>query len=268
MYETFTVVIAMIVTLGFGVAVGWWTAAKAFKLEIYGIEHRVADDQANYLMILRRELANYVIRREPVRFINAYKKNHEDLKQYEKFSKAALIGEYTALCKRFKYFRDLDIVETRSHVLYEDAFEGMSVDDVLAHYWTICKFQRLKILLDAHWASFGVTSDQDLAHCEEYVTAITDAKFVVRLENAIKTYYGSRVAVFADFENDEISVRSLDSFLETRYGVGFKDTNEFGIWSVFYFDEVDKAPLITYRRSDSSFTVETSVQTRLKDFFS
>jgi hypothetical protein len=268
MYETFTVAIAIIVTLGFGVAVGWWIAAKVFHLEIYGFKHRVADDQANYLMILRRELANYVIRSEPVKFLDAYKKNHEDLNQYEKFSRAALIGEYTALCERFKYFRDLDIVGTRSHVLYEDAFAWMSVDDVLAHYWTICKFQRLKMLLDEHWAGFDVTSDKDLAHCEEYVTAITDAKFVIRLENAIKTYYGSGSDVFARFENDEIYVRSLDSFLETRHGICFKDTNEFGIRSVFYFDEVDKAPFITYRRSDSSFTVETSVQTRLKDFFS
>jgi hypothetical protein len=268
MYETFTVVIAMIVTLGFGVAVGWWTAAKAFKLEIHGIESRVADDQANYLMILRRELANYVIRSEPVKFLNAYKKNHEDLKQYEKFSKAALIGEYTALCKRFKYFRDLDIVETRSHVLYEDAFAWMSVDDVLAHYWTICKFQRLKMLLDEHWAGFDVTSNEDLAHCEEYVAAINDAKFAIRVEKAIQTYHGGKAGVLTEFENDELFVQPLHHFAEFRYGVGFKDTNEFGIRSVFEFDEAGKAPSITIYRSDSSFTKEIYVETRLKDFFS
>ena len=269
MYETFTVVIAMIVTLGFGVAVGWWTAAKAFKLEIYGIEHRVADDQANYLMILRRELANYVIRSEPVKFLNAYKKNHDELKQYKMFSRVALMGEYIALCERFKYLRDLDIVqsEIQSYVLYEESLGWKSVDDVLAHYWTICRFQRLKTLLDEHWESFDVTSNEDLAHCEKYVAAINDAKFAIRVEKAIQTYHGGKAGVLTEFENDELFVQPLHHFAEFRYGVGFKDTNEFGIRSVFEFDEAGKAPSITIYRSDSSFTKEIYVETRLKDYF-
>lgn len=269
MYETFTVIVGILVALVAGVAVGWWSAAKAFKLNIYQLDHRVADDHNNYLMILRRELANYIIRKEPEKFLNAYKRNHDELKRYKTLSRVALTGEYIALCERFKYLRDLDIVGSgsQSHVLYDDAFSWSSVDDVLAHYWTICRFQRLKTLLDEHWAGFDVTSTEDLAHCEEYVTAINDAKFVIRLEKAIRTYYASRSEVLTEFENDEFFVQPLHHFAELRYGVMFKDTNEFGIRSVFEFDETDKAPLITYYRSDSSYTKEDYVDTRLKDYF-
>lgn len=269
MYETFTVIVGIVVALVAGVAVGWWSAAKAFKLNIYQLDHRVADDHNSYLMILRRELANYVIRREPIIFLNAYKKNHDELKRYNEFSKVALMGEYVALCERFKKFRDLDIVqsEIQSYVLYEDAFGWKSVDDVLAHYWTICRFQRLKTLLDEHWAGFDVTSNEDLAHCEEYVAAINDAKFAIRVEKAIQTYHGGKAGVLTEFENDELFVQPLHHFAEFRYGVGFKDTGEFAIRSWFDFGKADKAPMISIYRSDPSFTKETYVDTRLKDYF-
>jgi hypothetical protein len=269
MYETFTVIIGIVVALVAGVAAGRRTLAKTHKWTINQLEHRVANDHNQYFMVLRRELANYVIRREPGKFLESYRKNHDELKRYKTFSRVALTGEYIALCERFKYLRDLDIVqsEIQSYVLYEDAFGWKSIDDVLAHYWTICRFQRLKTLLDEHWAGFDVTSNEDLAHCEEYVTAINDAKFVIRLEKAIRTYYASRTEVLTEFENDEVFVRPLHHFAALRYGVGFKDTNEFGIRSVFQFDEADKAPSITYYRSDSSFTKEDYVDTRLKDYF-
>jgi hypothetical protein len=267
MYESFTVGVSMIVALGVGVAAGWWFATKAFKSESYELGNRVADDQNNYLMILRRELANYVIRKEPEKFLDAYKKNHAELSRYATLSEAALKGEYVDICTRFKYFRDLDIVEARSHVLYEDALGWMSVEEVLAHYWTICRFQRLKKLLDKHWAKFDVTSDKDLEHCERYVTAIKDAKFAIRLERAVRTYHGSRTGDSTEFENDEFSVRPLSHFAELRYGVSFKDTEEFGIRTFFGFDDAEKAPLITYYRSDQSFTRESHVTTRLMDCF-
>jgi hypothetical protein len=267
MVGTFTLVASIVVALCVGAAVAWWAANKGFDLVIYQRESRVAGDHNDYLMVLRREIGNYLVRRDPMKFLMAYRKNHHELKRYEGFSKAALQGEFVALCERFRYLRDFDTVGVRPHVLYEDALDWISDDDVLERYWTICRFQRLKTLLDEHWEYFDVTSDEDLKHCEEYTRKILDAKFAVRVKNAIDTYYLARSETGLFYENSEFFIRPLNHFAEVRYGVGFKDTDEFGIYSVFHFDDRDRKPLIHYYRSDSSFTREDSVDKMLSRHF-
>jgi hypothetical protein len=55
------------------------------------------------------------------------------------------------------------------------------------------------------------------------------------------------------------SVRWVPGFGDTRYGVHFKDTNEFGLYTIFFYHddrEPDKEPSEDFYRSNANFDEE------------
>ncbi|MHC2521688.1 hypothetical protein [Bradyrhizobium diazoefficiens] len=57
-----------------------------------------------------------------------------------------------------------------------------------------------------------------------------------------------------DFEDRRVSITPLEHLMETRWGLHFKDTDEYAIYSVFYGD--DSRVFRSYYRSDNAFNVE------------
>jgi hypothetical protein len=53
------------------------------------------------------------------------------------------------------------------------------------------------------------------------------------------------------YETSTLSLRRVDHIAEVRYGVHFKDTNEFGLYGAFYAD--DGKVFRSYYRSDANF---------------
>src|SRR5262249_19546446 len=105
--------------------------------------------------------------------------------------------------------------------------------------------------------------DDDLNHLVEYIRQIKDTKFRLRLERAISDFYiwqackdqmiGTRDAEEV-FNHLNTTVRRVEHLVENRYGVHFKDTNEWGLYSFFVFD--DGRVSYYYYRSDSTFQEE------------
>ena len=56
------------------------------------------------------------------------------------------------------------------------------------------------------------------------------------------------------FENDFYSIRYLSHYAEDRYGIHLKHTNEFGIYSLYVYD--DGRASHSFYRSDSAFQLE------------
>lgn len=266
MFSTLTLAISALTALGIGAAAAWKFAESNQKIALYRLESLQAKDQSHYLDVLRRELANHLIRHDSERFLRLYRERHFELNKYEDRPKVALTAELLTLSEKFPFLQDFDIVGVRPHVLYEDAFSWQSLDDILEHYWAICRLKKLYSLLHEHWRYVDVTSTEDLAHCEEYVRRLEGAKFAKRLDQAVDTYYRFRGAGFEFFENDTVSVTPISHFAELRWGVHFKDTKEYGIRTKYDFDDPNRNSLVCYFRSDYKFENETAIDTALKEY--
>jgi len=265
-FSTLTLVISVLIAIGVGAAAAWKFAESSQKLELYRSESLQANDHSHYVDVLRRELANHLIRHDSARFLSSYRERHFELNKYKDRPKVALKAELLTLTEKFPLLQDFDIVGVRPHVLYEDAFSWQSLDDILEHYWSICRLKKLYSLLYEHWKYVDVTSTEDLAHCEEYVKRLEDARFAKRLDQAVDTYYRLRETPFDFFENDTVSVSPISHFAELRWGIHFKDTKEYGIRTMYVFDDPDRNPSVHYFRSDHRFENEKSIDTSLKEY--
>lgn len=242
-----------------GVVFGFWLGAKgAIEGAKPGLE-RLAETQAydrnNYLRILRRELANHLMQRDAGSFARFYEKLHDDIGRYDTFSKEALAGEFRALVERFPQYDDFDLIGTRQHVLYPDALSIHDDDDVREHFRTIVRFQALNAKLDNAWSRFRATSEDDLNHLREYARDVRDTKFKRRLKATIDLFDLARGEDRDAFETRDFSVVRVSHFAEMRYGVHFKDTDEYGLYGAFYGDRVE--PYEHYYRSNILFEEET-----------
>jgi hypothetical protein len=90
-------------------------------------------------------------------------------------------------------------------------------------------------------------------HLLEYVERIEDTKLIMRIEQAMDAYRTMNESGL--LENDFLTVRPLRSPTpDNRYSIHIKRTDEFAIYSVFYYDEGGRHE--EYYRSDSTFGKE------------
>lgn len=244
-----------------GIVIGFWLGSKAtaegVKPGVQQLARTQAYDRNNYLRILRRELSNHLMQRDAEAFARLYEKLHYDIERYKTFAKDALVGELRALVERYPQYDDFDLIGTREHVLYPDAFGINGDDDVSDHFRAIVRFQALNAKLDDAWSGFRATSEDDLKHLHEYAARVRDAKFKRRLRAAINQFYLARGEDKDAFEMRDFSVVRVSHIAEIRYGVHFKDTDEYGLFGSFHGDRAE--PYEHYYRSDALFQEQTAL---------
>ncbi len=225
-----------------------------------------AQERALLLTTFRRELANYMVRRDPDRFIELYEQAHTEARKISQLARqsenAVLETQLATLCEKHPFYTDFDLFGTREHVLYEDGVSWKSIEDIEAHYLDLVRFHALQIALNEEWKMIGpATSRDDLKHLKEYVIKIKDTIFKKRIVDAVDVFYraksdyetidGSPIL----YENDIFQVQHAYDVAEIRYGIYFKDTDEYGLYSFFVDDEKDKT-YYSYYRSDGTFKTE------------
>lgn len=172
-------------------------------------------------------------------------------------------AEFVLITKRYPAYADFDLIGTRAHVLYADAFNSFPSEDIEEHFLNLVKFHALQRADDADWQFRGpAISDDDVKHLKDYVRKIKDTRFLQRLKSAVQNFYVHRqqssfeaVDYQAVYETASLAVFRVPHIVEVRHGFHFKDTDEFGLYSVFYADGRDK-PYESYYRSDRMFEVE------------
>jgi hypothetical protein len=261
--------IASLLGLWVGLLLGARGGARAaqtlLKPEVSTLRQDMASDREFLLRTLRRELANYMVRFDPDRFLRLYRKAREADIEIGKADKKVQEAERTVITKKYRVYQDFDLVGTREHVLYADALNMNSMEEVEEHFLNIVKFHALQRALDEDWRSgwsaAPATSDSDLEHLEKYVREIKDTKFWQRLKAALGEFLGYERNTDPDhlkgpiaYETSVFAVYWARHFAETRYGFHFKDTNEFGLYGVFYDDDSKKYE--HFYRSDQNFEAE------------
>lgn len=217
-------------------------------------ERLVSYHRSSYLKILQRELANMLIREDPKRFLNLYKKINAESSGIKTAEDAVLKAKQLLLTEKYPQYSDFDLICVRDYVLYADALSPHSLDEIEQRYSDILIFQALQSRLNDGWPSFSTTSDKELEHLEKYAQQIMDTKLKGRLKKAISDFYKLRKSDEGAFETNDFSVRPVDHFAEVQYGVHLKAENEFGLYGFFVFD--DGKTHENYYRSNKGFQKE------------
>jgi hypothetical protein len=225
----------------------------------------MASDRELMLSTFRRELANYMVRTDPDRFLRLYHKARAAESSIGSADKAEREAMFTIIVKKYPMYQDFDFVGTREHVLYADALSISPLEDIDEHYLNLVKFHALQRVLDEGWTFRGeATSDRDLEHLQKYVEKIKDTKFRQRLLAAVDQFFIHRTdnRLSAEgplaYETNALAVFYVHHFAENRYGFHFKDTDEFGLYGSFYDGSRDKN-YHSFYRSDRKFEAEISL---------
>jgi hypothetical protein len=222
------------------------------------------------LATFRRELANYMVRLDPDRFLQFYRKARAVDEAIGTADNEMREAELTIITKKYPMYTDFDLVGTREHVLYADALSMYAIEDIEEHYLNLVKFHALQRALNPHWQLRSpATSDKDLEHLQGYVQKIKDTKFKQRLDTAIAEFQAFTAAKGLSrldepgespfiYETDVLAVRYVSHFAESRTGFHFKDTDEYALYGVFFADDRDE-PYRSFYRSDADFEAENYI---------
>jgi hypothetical protein len=245
-----------------GVFLGGRAVSKQAQQQRSQLGLNMASDRDLALRTLRRELANYMVRLDPDRYLRLYREARTADLAICAADKATQEAELSVIAKKYSFYEDFDFVGTRDHVLYADVLNDYRLEEIEAHYLNIVKFHALKRALDEDWQTRSdATSDRDLEHLEKYVQQIKDTKLQQRLVAAYHdllaydwtTRYSDDCGPIV-YETVALAVHLVPHYAETRYGFHFKDTNEFGLCGSFHDD--NNKIYRSFYRSDPKFQTE------------
>ena len=251
-----------IVALVVGFFLGAKLITKGSLPRLKEIDKAQAIDRANYLFTLRRELANILIWRDSKRYAKLYQELCSEFKSFKSWRLEEINKRLSELIKEYEFYNDFDIIGSKEYVLYSDNWHNY--EELEARYRDIATFVALSLVANSSWIDARYQIDFDFTkelvpdernHLLEYVDRIEDTKLVMRIDQAMDAYYTMRDKESGLLENDFFAVGEMRGLTaDHRYKIHIKRTNEFSIYSVFYYDEGGSSK--HYYRSDSTFEKE------------
>jgi hypothetical protein len=240
--EIAAVIILLIVAFAVGAKGGAGSQASIIdKLAVASAHDRMA-----FLNTLRREIANYLMWDDPDRFQQLSKVVQVEVSAYAEMTAKGRADRLKALTSKYPQYSDFDVIGTRVYVLYPDGVSWLGIEGLEGAYRDITNFQALLIASDAHWKYFMVADEGE--HLAGYVREVHDTKLQLDIERAVGEYYRAGTQRGDVFDTPEYRVQGVEHFAENRLGVHVKETNEFGLYGFFIFDETvaDGSPKIRY----------------------
>ncbi len=257
---------------------------EALHREVAKLHREKAADLALYLQILRRELANHLIREDADRFLKLYESAREAEMEIGAMDKEAQEVSLQQIVQKFPNFQEFDIIQTREHVIYEDALNWHQIEDIETHYLNIVKYHALMRILDTDWQHVLTATDEgDLEHLRGYVARIKDTKFKQRVLAAVREYqevkwsgYDTREitsqpsyepGATALYETGAFAIFALPNSMSVGrsyslyfYGLWLKDVDEYAIYEMGRLDDREPPTAYTYvERSDQRFETRENI---------
>lgn len=253
---------ALVLGLVAGFAVAAKVSAKMFNEEIAVLRREKAHDQDTMMRTFRRELANWLFRSDPDRYQALY----DRARRLEREILAADPIERKAMLRRIAEeiptINEFDLLQTREYIPYGDAI--WSLDDAEKRYLDIVSWQALQIAMNPAWKWVKKpTSDDDEKHLPEVAARLRDGRFRKRLEQTMRLFWFARRGTDElAIDNNLFTVKRIPHFAESRYGIHLKDSNEFGIYSMFH--DIDRS-FENYYRSNSDFSAENPLRNSFQE---
>jgi hypothetical protein len=217
--------------------------------------------ETRYLEILRRELANVIVSDDPRKMVTAYYKAWQFERGMTAAPSSRVDAELNVLTERYPLYEEFDLLNVRHFIPYRDATDSWDEDTIEERYLDISKFMILTNIKAK--SSRPIFSDEENETLQRSMRRESDRRFCAKIEDAMRIYNVARSAdkdrsfERIDYEDASLSVFPLQHFAESRWGIHFKLTDEYGIYSVFYAD--NSKAYRNYYRSDNSFQTETSL---------
>lgn len=251
-----------LVALVVGVFLGSKLVGFVTSPVVKDLQKTQAIDRASYLFTLRRELANILIWRDPQRYVKLYQELCSEFNSFKSWRLEEINKRLSELTKEYPFYKDFDTIGSKEYVLYPDAVSWNSYEKLESNYRDIATFVALSLISNTSWQDakfqidFNFTDEyvpDKLEHLLEYVERIEDTKLKMRIDQAMDSYRNMNESGL--LESDFLTVRPLRSPTpDNRYSIHIKRTDEFAIYSVFYYDEGGSHE--EYYRSDSTFEKE------------
>jgi hypothetical protein len=160
------------IAVALGVAFHFWRRSNQCKDLAPRLAITVAANCEMILATYRRELANYLLQRDPDRFLNLYRMARAAESVIEAGSEDRE-AQLVRLTSRYPFYSDFDLVGALEHVLYADALSGYRLEDIEEHYLCLVKYHALRRALDPDWRFRGrATTNSKLDHLQAYVQKI------------------------------------------------------------------------------------------------
>ena len=119
---------------GGGFIVGVYFAARrlaaAQQTIVFRYEKDRATDRHMILSLLRRELANWMLRQSPDRYVATYKDAQLEAERILAQSTVEQEAKYDEIARRHPVYGDFDLIGTSEHILYDDSLSHLTFDEV------------------------------------------------------------------------------------------------------------------------------------------
>lgn len=224
----------LIAGLVIGFIFGATASANAAKQDFRLLSNQKFEDQLAYFGALRREIANILIVNDPRRFLDLYRRIHEEMVVIERSDRSSKDARLKLISDRYPFINDFDPFQTRDYILYT---EGLcSIDELSRLYEDILIY--VAITKSANRGTWhATTSDKEMDHLRKYVQQLEDTQF----QHEIAGYY-RQVRAYEAFVEPLLTKLDIwdkwrEAIVETHGSpIGF-DSPEFTAQQVFKMPE-------------------------------
>jgi hypothetical protein len=163
----------ILIAIALGVAFHFWRRLNRCKDLAPRLAITVAANCEMILATYRREIANYLMQRDPDRFLNLYRRARAAESAVEAGSEEDREARFAFITNRYPFYSDFDLVGALEHVPYAEALSGYRLEDIEEHYLRLVKYHALRRALDPDWRFRGrATTNLKLEHLQAYVQKI------------------------------------------------------------------------------------------------
>lgn len=231
------------------------SAEMEFRPQLNQLATASASDRQLLLTTFRRELANILIREDPDNYLRIYREAHSDAMTISNVTPQNRKEMMDAITSKYPMYENFDFIGTREHVLYADAVKNYDREQMEDHFKAMLRYQALLAAIDPEWSRYRPTDERNLKHLEEYVGRIKDSRLRRRIDEAVREFdvfrYAKGWSDVTSYETNKLSVRHVPHIAENRFGIHFKETNEFALYC-FFADDSNKF-YYSYYRSNPNF---------------
>ncbi|MGX5803367.1 hypothetical protein ACWGS9_19225 [Bradyrhizobium sp. Arg314] len=254
-------------------------ASKKHKAELeqppaYELRRNVEDAEGRYLEVLRRELANILIAKNPDMMLTVYEKAWQYQREIVAADPERRNADLNSITQKFKYYHEFELLGTRHFVPYEIAMFLISEDQVVERYMEISKMLILRRTIIGGEKPHQLFDDYDHEVLTKSIRAQKDRTFKAKMEHALGRFYafcsgydqspGATGAQRPEFDMNDVSVfklRSANFTPENETAIVFKFTGEYAVYSTFYNDARNRT-YESYYRSDATFRERHGLELR------
>jgi len=255
------IIVGVIGLIG-GFVLGAKANANSARSKFNEIMRSQAHDRFHYLATLRREIANLLIWVNPDRFLQMYENIMLELQNVSDMNRDALKKRFDALVEKYPHFIDFDAIGTKDYVLYPDAIDWKTTDDLEEYYKDNLRFTYYATELVKSWQIFRHYRNPHLDHARRYVQSVKDTRLKEKISEIVKmiefTEHNGNLEWDFEIETETFHAKRLfPSMPDWRMGIHPKKESEYGVYSVFFDDKIFR----NYFRSDPDFETQKPLDT-------